>query len=183
MKFFSQMLSTIMIVSLWYGCKSDLNKADILTNDYAMLNQETLKPLEIADMRKTVKPILEKRIKESNKNANQLEKDVWIYEATVKNSDLTPQDSLGGRWIDFKADFIYEYGSNDITKGKGIFHYDTENAKLLLMDNNTLIKPQEFDVKALNDMLVIVGTYEYKDNNIQSKLVRRPTIPGSVAPK
>ena len=52
-----------------------------------------------------------------------------------------------------------------------------EKAFLLLIDDNEGMKPQEFEVKMNNDMLVIVGHYTYKDNNMQAKLLRQASYP------
>ena len=43
-------------------------------------------------------------------------------------------------------------------------------------------KAQEFEVKLRDDMLVIVGLFNTKDNNIQAKLDRMPAYPSKVKP-
>ncbi len=170
----------ISLAFLCLSCKSKGPKE--LANDYAMLNQDDMTPAEIAKYRSTAISALEFRYKESGKESiTIMDKDIWLYEGTVKNSDLIPMDSLGGKWIDLKEDLTYEYGSYAVSKGKGRYHYDLEKRLLLLVDDNDLIKPQEFKVKALNDILVLEGSYIYKDNNLQAKLGRRSARP--MAPK
>lgn len=174
--FRSFFVSLIGLTVLCISCKSDGPKK--LSNDYAMLNQDDIKPGEIAKYRSTAIAALEFRYKETSKESiTILDKDIWVYEGTVKNTDLTPMDSLGGRWIDFKEDLTYEYGSYSESKGKGRYHYGLEKGLLLLIDDNEMIKPQEFKLRALNDILVLEGSFIYKDNNLQAKLGRRATRP------
>ena len=92
-------------------------------------------------------------------------------------------DSLGGRWIDFKENLTYEYGRYDKKEGQGRYTYDLEKGSLLMMDDNEAIKPQEFEVKLRDDMMVIVGLYTYEDNNMQAKLTRHPSYPSRAAGK
>lgn len=145
---------------------------------YAMLNQEDFKAGEIKSERIAAMEALNFRMKESgNKSYTIMDKDIWVYDGVVKNSDMVTGDSLGGRWIDFKDDLTYEYGRYDQKEGTGKYFYGMEKAFLLLIDDNEGMKPQEFEVKMNNDMLVIVGHYTYKDNNMQAKLNRQPSFP------
>jgi hypothetical protein len=151
----------------------------VITDDYALLNQSDIKPTEIASLRQQAESIMAKRIEETKKEAyTVLHKDLWFYEATVVGSKMTKMDSLGGRWLDFKEDLTYDYGSYGDNKGGGKYHYDIQTGKLMMIDNNKALKPQEFKILTVDgDILIIQGEYEYKDNNIQSKLVRRATRP------
>lgn len=179
-----QGLLFLFLSIIMFSCKMD--KTSLSTTDtdvkeleaYAMLNQQDLKPEEIAAMRLAALQILDHRQKESaNKSYTIIDKDIWQYDATVINSDMKSGDSLEGRWIDFKEDLTFEYGRYDKKDGKGRYFYNLEDSSLLMVDDNEVLKPQEFDVKALNEMIVIVGRYVYKDNNIQSKLLRIPNYP------
>jgi len=145
---------------------------------YAMLNQEDFKGDEIKSERIAALTVLSHRMKESgNKSYTIIDKDIWVYDGVVKNSNMIFGDSLGGRWIDFKENLTYGYGRFDKSEGSGKYFYDFEKATLLMIDDHEGIKPQEFEVKLHNDMLVIVGMYTYKDNNMQAKLSRQASFP------
>jgi archaellum component FlaG (FlaF/FlaG flagellin family) len=183
-----QSILFVFIVISVISCKMDNKattpsaKAEMMSQKvgdaYAMLNQEDFKPGEIKADRAAALEALNFRMKESgNKAYTIMDKDIWVYDGVVKSSDMVTGDSLGGRWIDFKEDLTYEYGRFDQKEGKGKYFYDMEKAFLLLLDDNEGIKPQEFEVKMNNDMLVIVGHYTYKDNNMQAKLLRQASYP------
>lgn len=152
-------------------------------DSYIMLNQDGTRPGEVTSMRKVATDILASRMKESSKSITIMDKDIWVYDGVVKNSDMTMRDSLGGSWIDFREDLTYEYGRYDKKGGKGKYHYDLDKGLLLMVDENEAIKPQEFEVKLRNDMMVIVGAPTYEDNNLQAKLVREAAYPVGSAPK
>jgi hypothetical protein len=173
-RFANAMVLSVLICFL--SCKAD--KPKVLGNDYAMLNQDQLKPAEITKMRAGAIAVLEHRYKENNKKSYTImDKDIWVYEGTVKNSDLKPLDSLGGKWLDLKEDLTYTYGAYGDQTGSGRYDYDIEKGLLLMIDDNAMMKPQEFKIKALNDILVFEGSYLYKDNNLQAKLGRRSAKP------
>lgn len=145
---------------------------------YVMLNQEEISPEELAIMRQRALAVLNHRQSENNnKSYTIVDKDLWKYDGSVKNSDFTKGEALAGKWIDFKEDLTYTYGDYGDQKGSGRYFFDLETKKLLLLDDHPGIKPQEFDVKLTNDMMVIVGEFLYQDNNLQAKLVRIPERP------
>ncbi|MBC7886082.1 MAG: hypothetical protein H7X99_11450 [Saprospiraceae bacterium] len=147
-------------------------------NSYPLFNQENLREGEIRSMRLAALNTLEHRQKESgNKTYIILDKDLWQFDAVVKSSDMDTHDSLSGKWIDFKEDLTYDYGLYQDKHGSGKYIYDLDKAIMLLVDDSDGIKPQEFDVKLRNDMMVLVGQYVYQDNNLQCKLTRLDTIP------
>ncbi len=144
-----------------------------------LLNQEDMKEGEIVLDRKEALDILEHRIKESGKKSfTIIEKDLWVFDGIVKNSQMLIGDSLQGRWIDFKEDLTYDYGRKENKEGSGRYFFDFDKSILLMLDDNEGIKPQEFEVKLRNDMLVIVGMFTYDDNNMQAKLTRAEKAPG-----
>lgn len=153
-------------------------------DSYIMLNQDGKRPGEVTSMRKVASGILASRVKEAaNKSYTIMDKDIWIYDGVVSEKGMKMRDSLGGRWIDFKEDLTYEYGRYDKKEGRGKYFYHLENGTLLLIDDNEAIKPQEFEVKHRNDMMVIVGMSTYEDNNLQAKLVREATYPAAAPSK
>jgi hypothetical protein len=189
MKTFYFLLVTILL--FFIGCKSDFShgkKAEkAISSSYVLFNQAGLKPLEITSMRNSAAEVLKLRKKEGgNKSYAFIDKDIWIFGGFVSDAKSLFQDSLNGTWIDFKEDLTYTYGSYDQVGGSGQYFYDFEKFNLLMLDDNTAIKPQEFEVKTGNDIIVLVGSFIYKDNNIQAKLDRGASFPqkkSSVNPK
>lgn len=181
MKSISLSIFSILVISI-LSCKYDTpNQAQAnqtfehkdVPNLYVMMNQEEISPDEVSVMRQKALAVLNHRQSEnSNKSYTIIDKDVWRYDGFVKNSDFLKSDDLAGKWIDFKEDLTYEYGSFQVKEGSGRYFFDLESKKLLLLDDHPFVKPQEFDVKLNNDMMVLVGEYLYNDNNLQGKLVR-----------
>lgn len=180
MKFILGLLSIFTVLSLT-SCNFDKAKPSTtaekaetpkVPQDYVMLNQEELSGDEIKTMRSNALSILNHRQKESNNKAYSIiVNNLWKYDGAVKNSDFLKGDQLAGKWIAFKDDLTYEYGDYQETKGSGRYFFDLEKNLMLMLDNHPDIKPQEFEVKLVTDMMVLVGNYIYQDNNLQAKLV------------
>ena len=79
-------------------------------------------------------------------------------------------DSIAGEWLDYKDDLTYEYGKFDQVNGGGRYFYNFDESSLLMIDNNAAMKPQEFETKHANDVMILIGQPLYRDNNIQTKL-------------
>jgi len=180
-------LITIGLMIQW-SCKSDKVNNKTLTSEpiheaYMLNNQDKLSSNEINSMRSSATAILDKRIKENNNETfTILHGDIWVFGGLVSDSKSLFGDSLDGAWLDFKDDLTYEYGKCENKNGSGRYYYNFNTANLLMLDNNPAIKPQEFEVKMGTDMLVIVGNEIYKDNNMQAKLDRKPTLPTKTIP-
>ncbi|MEY3419885.1 MAG: hypothetical protein RIR48_165 [Bacteroidota bacterium] len=185
------MFILIVAISLMFtGCKSDSTspggtktKPSAISDAYILSNQQGLAPLEIEAMRKTAAETLAYRKKESgSKSYTIMDKDIWVFGGFVTGSKALFTDSLGGAWIDFKENLTYDYGKYDKKGGSGHYFYDMDKATLLMLDDNPAIKPQEFEVKLKDDMMVIVGLFNTNDNNIQAKLDRMPSYPSQNNP-
>jgi len=171
-----------MMTMFLMSCKNDnkskeestLTTEDIkVPSDYAMMNQETISAAAVNEMRQQALAVLSHRQKEqNNKSYTIVDKDIWSYDATVKDSDFNTGEKVAGKWIDFHENLTYEYGDYGDRKGGGHYFFDLESKKLLMVDDHPAIKPQEFDVKLADQMLVLVGESVYQDNNLQAKLVR-----------
>ncbi|MBP6448604.1 MAG: hypothetical protein WAT22_09660 [Saprospiraceae bacterium] len=181
----------LMVFSLMFAaCKSDNTSGKgssaspaPISDAYILSNQMGIAPIEIEAMRKAASETLAFRKKESgNKSYTIMDKDIWAFGGFVTESKTLFTDSLGGAWIDFKENLTYDYGKFDQKGGSGHYFYDMEKATLLMLDDNPAIKAQEFEVKLRDDMLVIVGLFNTKDNNIQAKLDRMPAYPSKVKP-
>lgn len=174
-------------ISLFFiGCQSESKKGSntneitkpAISEAYILSNQKDILPLEIETMRKSASEVLALRKKEAaNKSYTIMDKDIWVFGGLVSNTRTLFGDSLNGAWIDFKENLTYDYGQYENKSGSGHYFYDLEKATLLMLDDNPAIKPQEFEVKMNNDMLVIVGQFIYKDNNMQAKLDRKTSFP------
>ena len=87
---------------------------------------------------------------------------------------MSKEGDFDGQWIDFKNDHTYVYGTNGTTNGSGRYHYSLDKALVLMVDNDSSKKAQEYDAKFAGDVMVLVGTTTYNDNSVQMKLERIP---------
>jgi len=179
-------LAAALTVTAATSCKNTLNssispeKVEELKKkvlDYLMNNQEGLPDDEIKSMRASAKSILDLRMKESPKSITSMDKDLWVYDAILKSSEVIFGATLKGGWIDFKENGNYTYGFFDGARGQGKYHYSSDTNLLLLLDNSNAMKPHEYQIKPNNDMIVMEGNGTYKDNNIQAKLSRSASAP------
>jgi hypothetical protein len=176
-------VAALSLVSFW-GCKqgggSSLTEMAPSEETYVYFNQNGVSPSEIANWRASAKSILEKRQTDfARKTYEALVKDLWLVDAYLSTDKMVSGDSVLGAWLDFKDDLTYAYGFGDKITGSGSYFYDFESSKLLMLDDNTLLKPQEFNVRLRNDMIILVGEYVYRDNNLQSKLTRGKSYPAN----
>ncbi|MBK8620539.1 MAG: hypothetical protein IPN79_01955 [Saprospiraceae bacterium] len=183
----------ILIMLVFWSCKDNTSKktevAESVTEVktinqsanvdafYPMLNQMDLSTMEVAAYRKSATDIVHHRNKENGRKASPiLTKDSWQYEGIFRGSNFVNADSLKQTWITFKDDLTYEYGKNKEKKGGGIYAYNFDTGLLHMVDNDGNIKPNEYNVKIHNDLIILEGQATYKDNNIQAKLVRSPPV-------
>lgn len=154
-----------------------LNQSANIDVFYPMLNQSDLGTKDVYTFRKSAYDIVHHRNKElGNKVFTILVKDTWQYEGIFKGSSFVQSDSTQIKWVNFKDNLTYVYGLNKEVKGKGIYSYNFDTGLLLMLDDNTAIKPHEYNVKIHNDLIILEGQSTYSDNNIQGKLVRIPDV-------
>jgi hypothetical protein len=178
-----------LLLLIFFGCKQDStsstgssserNAAVLPVEEHLIIsNQKGRSDSMIQVYRVSAAGILDHRIKSiKTKTVTPLDKDMWHVEAVLKGSDMTFGDNLNGAWIDFSDNNTYKYGSYEVTRGGGKYHYDLENPLLLMLDDDARIKPQEFQTILNNDGLVLVGSQVYGDNNMQVKLLRKTVLP------
>jgi hypothetical protein len=142
------------------------------------VNEERLQGLKkpkdsgnIASLRAQALSIINYRLKNNPKSYALIEADVWEYQF-VFNGEMSKQGEYDGIWIDFKPDFTYEYGNRGKVEGSGKYSYEFDRSELLMVDDKSNAKPQEWQVKSAGDALVLVGTALYGDNAVQMKLHR-----------
>lgn len=130
-------------------------------------------PNEIATQRAQALAIINHRLKSDSESYAIMEADTWEYEF-VYNKEMSKPGEYAGIWLDFKPDHTYEYGKNNIVEGAGKYNYSFERGEVVMVDNNTTKKPQEWTVKHADEIMIMIGTATYNDNHIQQKLLRKP---------
>ena len=166
-----------VICTLLISCKGDNKKPENTNSDPDI---ERLKNLgdddnkaNLASQRSQALSILNYRLKDNPEPYAIVEADLWEYEF-VFDGQMSKPGEYEGVWIDFKPDFTYEYGRNSEVLGSGRYHYHFDRGELLMVDNQSDLKPREWSVKSAGDAMVLIGTRTYGDNSIQMKLVRKP---------
>lgn len=172
---------------LLFSCKSDKveRPSAILpaskaknTNNASSGTQERLvkkqaSSNEIATQRAQALAIINHRLKSNSESYAILEADTWEYQF-VYNKEMSKPGEYDGIWLDFYADHTYEYGKNSTIQGSGKYVYSIDKGEVVMIDNDTSKKPQEWTIKHADDFMVMIGTATYKDNHIQQKLIRNP---------
>lgn len=133
-------------------------------------NQSVAGKSQIAKFRSQAEAILDKRIADNPNIPAVIDMGTFFYEFIVKGGEVSEVGSLDNKWVDYASDHTYSYGYNREVQGGGRFHYDSDKAVVLMLDNDPSIKPQEFDAKHAGMAMVLVGRPTYKDNNMQMKL-------------
>jgi hypothetical protein len=127
------------------------------------------------DKRSSALSILDYRIKESDgKTFPVVEADIWEYKFVFDGNEMSPPGSYDGQWIDFKADFSYDYGKNSTVEGSGRYHYSLDSSLMLMVDDDENKNPIQYETKFAGDVMVLVGNPEYGPNPYQMKLERVP---------
>ena len=122
-------------------------------------------------MHEAASSIIEFRYKEQGKDpVASIEMDRWYYEFIATGAEIEPVQD--GKWIDFYPDLTYEYGDKNGVKGKGKYHFSISSGLLLIVDEDSSVKPNEYNVKLNGPVMVLVGNSIYKDNHIQMKLMQ-----------
>lgn len=134
---------------------------------------KTVDPKQVAAQRAQALSIINHRLKQNSESYAIVEADTWEYQF-LHDGEMSKPGEYDGVWIDFKADHTYTYGHYSDIKGSGKYSYHSERSELLMVDDDTSKKPEEWTTKHAGDIMVRVGTATYKDNHIQMKLVRVP---------
>lgn len=143
-------------------------------------NMTKINPKSIQSMVDDAKVIITHRWKETDrKSFIMLDKDLWEYEFIFTGKNMSKPNEYAGYWIDFSEDLTYAYGKYENQLGKGTYTYSLNTGFLLLIDDNSAIKPQEFEAKLFDQTLIMDGNSIYKDNNYNAKLRRIVSIPNN----
>lgn len=128
-------------------------------------------PTKIAADRASALSILNHRLKSKPKTAAMIEAMTWEY-AFVYDGEMSAPDVFAGVWVDFKPDHTYTYGKLSQIHGTGKYNYHVDREELLMIDDNSKKKPEEWKVLSAGETMVLQGTATYRDNYIQMKLVK-----------
>lgn len=133
---------------------------------------------KIAQLNQQAKAILAYRMENKPDNYAIIDVGVWEYEAAFKDGAMSKPGAYKGHWIDFDAKNGYEFGVNNDIKGRGKYHYDNDTHLLLLVNDDPAVKPEEYEIKLVNDVMIMMGNLTYQDNGFQAKLLKVQSRPG-----
>jgi len=166
---FTCFLALLLVVS---ACKTDSKKSNLPKNP---IKDAVATSPHNNDYRANALSILDFRNKKTEgKSFSIMEADTWEYQFVYTKGEMSAEGAYAGVWVDFKPDQTYAYGKNKLVEGSGNYHYDSDSAILLMVDNDVAKKPQEWSAKFAGDAMVLVGTNSYNDNSVQMKLERVP---------
>ena len=100
----------------------------------------------------------------------------WGFDMGIDGSKNLTQADMPGFWLQFFPDGKYQKGSYDKITSKGNYTVDQQGFAELLPDN-AKEKKSEWQLKFNNDVLILIGTPKYRDNQVQMKLSRISTKP------
>lgn len=174
-------------VFLFTNCKNDssskkIQKEKLSFSDSIAASGKMAKVIpeseeELKTYYKQAKSIVAHRIKEKSKTWAILDVGVWEYEFIYKDGAMSKAGQYAGKWIDFDEKNNYQYGNFENVKGKGRYHYDNDSHLLLLVDEDQNVRPLEYEVKLVNDMMIFQGRNTYGSNAQQAKLIKINSIP------
>lgn len=175
------LLLFICLFTLLTGCKENWGENKVTETENKAIVQDTLmsasmakKPesAQIKQMNEQALAILQYRRENKPKNYAIIDVGVWAYEAAFKDGAMSKPGEYDGHWIDFDENNNYEFGIKNQVKGSGKYHYDNDSQLLLLVNNNPEVKPEEYELKLVNDIMIMMGKTTYQDNGFQAKLVK-----------
>lgn len=102
----------------------------------------------------------------------------WMYEGIFSGGGK-PKPVEEGYYLKFNEDFSYYYGFKAEVHGGGRYHltYNSEDPKMIMLDNNPHKTPEEWTVKLSDGFMVIIGSSYFGNNFKQMKLFHQPYSP------
>jgi hypothetical protein len=164
---------SIIIVAI--SCKENTKAGESKQNTeqsttQASVDKSTVSKNDVVGMYNQAAAIMKYRLENNPKTWAIIDVGVWKYDGIFKQGSLLKPEEVEGKWIDFDEKNKYEYGNKSKIEGSGTYHYDNDKSILLLLNNDQNIKPEEYNVRLINGMMIIEGKDTYKDNNTQAKL-------------
>lgn len=106
--------------------------------------------------------------------------DHWVYEFVFSGTEMSKVGEYEGQWIKYEDDHTYQYGHYNDIKGSGQYHYSLEQGKMIMVDDSEDVMPEEWEVKAQDEVMILVGSGYFGNNPRQCKMLRwngRPVAP------
>lgn len=73
--------------------------------------------------------------------------------------------------VSFKQDFSYSWEKGDSLYQQGVYYYDMHSDLLLMLSDHESDFPSEWTLKSSGNIIVLVGTSTFKNNNTQLRMV------------
>lgn len=109
-----------------------------------------------------------------------LTSDHWAYEFVFSGTEMSKTGEYAGQWIKFGDDHTYEYGRYNEVSGSGQYHYSLNSEKMIMVDDKDDMMPEEWEIKAQDEVMIMVGAGYFGNNPRQCKMLRwngRPVQP------
>ena len=103
--------------------------------------------------------------------------DLWHYEFAIKVKEIPKDNPYQGHWIDFEDGGVFEKGVYDKTTVSGTYTYNNDTKILHIIPEKGDEDPSEWEIRTNGEVLILVGTSTYGNNNEQIKLVRATSKP------
>ncbi len=182
MKTYSAVITLVVGIFLFSCASEDAAKKNIETTDSKSTTtqptqQDGVKSSsgrDMTHMRGSALSILDHRISEdTEKSYSIIDADIWEYQFVHDGKKMSEKGSYDGKWLDFKEDSTYEYGTYDKKEGGGKYHYNFSDQVVLMIDNDKTKNPEEWNIKFGSNVMIMIGTAVYGNNNFQKKLIRK----------
>ncbi len=161
----------LIILSCKESIKTDINAQKATENTNNEQHTPTPKPaINVPALYNQAEAILKFREENSPKKWAIIDVGAWKYDGIFKSGELLKPEEVEGKWIDFDQKGKYDYGLKSSIQGHGRYHYDNEKSTLLLLDDDKTKKPEEYNVRLVNGIMIVQGMDTYNDNNFQAKL-------------
>jgi len=161
------------LISISFGCKSDSSNSSYDSNEIA--NEIKSSDPDIVDARSRAE---EKLIgKDQQGLFPDLIDGYWNYDVVVKGTG--PVDDFKGQWIQLNSDYTFELGKNGVSIGGGKWNYNSEDNRLVLLDNNGSEMPTEWKLMKNGATIICVGTPDFQNNDTQIKWTNTKEKPAS----
>lgn len=168
-----------MLLTAVFSCKNESVKTDKGQTAEPLVSTQPTPSSELQSMHDNAMATYKYRMENNKPGIGQiLDSGVWEFKFTFANGEMTKPGELAGNWIDFDEHNKYEYGLYDQVQGSGVYHFNTDDMTLLMVDNDATKKPQEHILKIANGAMIMQGQRTYGDRSQQSKLdwlAQRPT--------
>jgi hypothetical protein len=97
--------------------------------------------------------------------------------AVVGSANNKKENPYKGHWLDFFPDGQYKWGELKNVVHSGRWSYKDENKTLQLQPSSGEGQPSEWRVMHNEQMVVLIGTSTYGNNNTQIQLIRSTMLP------